>query len=227
MVLGPVMPQTTDLAGIADTLTFLTSDYELEFKDPLCQMNHLSNEDYYQRWHSELEQLLENYDAFFGFSFGGVILQQCLSLFAEKNKPIVLFSTPSYKDLLLEKKLSQVIGLCQKRQMQAALRTLYQDVFYPNALLNEDFRLDDEENAASRLIFGLERVLMTDARPLLSQTTVFHLHLIGECSHLVNHDNVVAPHTGQLLTVPGAGMRVLQDNPVFCQNAILKRLEGA
>ncbi len=61
---------------------------------------------------------------------------------------------------------------------------------------------------------------------VVNNTKVDHLHLIGECSNLVNNENVVAPKTGCLVQVPQAGMRVLQDNLPFCQKIIIERLRS-
>ena len=170
-----------------------------------------------------MQKIIPQYDAFFGLSFGGVILQQCFSLFEQIKKPIVLFSSPSFADDALKRKLREVISLCKELRVDEALISLYQHVFYPNQP-TQPFLYDDKEATAARVIFGLQHVLDTDSQAILQQTKVAYLHLMGEASQLVNVKNVVMAKTGSLLLVPNAGMRVLQSNRLFCERAILERL---
>lgn len=225
LVIAPVLPQSSDIGSIASTLSFL-DNYHIDFIDPLSISDDLPNESYYQLWKKKLGEWLPNYNAFLGFSFGGVILQQCFSLFEKVKKPIILFSTPTFADNPLTKKLGEVIHLCKENRLDEALAFLYRDVFYPNEPPRESFKISDNSLAAKRLIFGLKRVLDTDSTQILQQTSVDHLHLIGEYSNLVNKENVIAPHTGSLLIVPKASMRVLQDNPAYCKKVILERLNS-
>lgn len=224
LVLAPVMPQESDIAGIANTLVFLHKDFQIDFIDPLSVSDALSNAAYYRYWESTLKKQLAYYDAFLGFAFGGVILQQCFSLFTGIKKPILLFSTPSFANESLQEKLGKVIRLCKETRVIEALSYLYDEVFYPNKPPVIDYAAYNKDIVARRLIIGLQRVLDTDSTNILKDTTVDHLHLIGECSNLVNSANVIAPKTGLLLIVPAAGMRVLQDNQVYCKNLILERL---
>ncbi len=224
LALGPVMPQESEIQAIASTLSFLQEDYQIDFIDPLSIQEDIANEAYYRLWEIEIEKNLESYDIFFGFSFGGVILQQCFNLFAGHNKSIILFSTPTFADKDLGEKLGRVVYFCKGNQVIKALNFLYKDVFYPNKAPQQFTEVANETLVASRLIFGLERVLTSNSTIILSKSTVDHLHLIGECSNLVNRANAIVPTTGRLVIVPGAGMRVLQDNPVFCQKIILDQL---
>lgn len=220
LAIAPVMPQETDIESMARTLSFLHERYDIDFIDPLTNMNDIDNDAYYYQWKLALHKYLPNYDAFVGFSFGGVILQQCFSLFDSANKPIILFSTPTFADECLRKKLGSVISLCKENKVIEALNCLYNDVFYPNS---KPLQLSDNFNpvkAAKRLIFGLTRVLDTNSTQIANESTVEHLHLIGEQSHLVNAQSVCKPKHGRLITVPGAGMRVVEDNLFFCKKII-------
>lgn len=220
------MPQESNIAEFAEALSFLHENYQIDFIDPLVIPAEVDNKAYYHLWEKEIEKRLDHYDAFFGFAFGGVILEQCFALFADLKKTILLFSTPTFADQLLMERLGTVVHLCKKNQVIEAINYLYDQVFYPNKPPKQySFSaMDNEAEAASRLILGLERVLMTDSTSILQESTVKHLHFIGEHSRLVNQANVVAPKKGTLLTVPGAGMRVLQDNPSFCRRVILEQL---
>ncbi|MFV0821959.1 hypothetical protein HRQ65_10830 [Tatlockia micdadei] len=224
LTLAPVMPQESDIEDIAKTLSFLNCEFQIDFVDPLSVADNLPNEGYYRLWQNELEKQLVNYDAFFGFSFGGVILQQCFVLFEQVKKPIVLFSTPTFADDQLQEKLGKVIRLCKGNRVVEALEGLYDHVFFPNKAPQIDYQRYNLEIASKRLIFGLQRVLETDSTEILNNSTVDHLHLIGELSNLVNRNNVITPKVGRLVIVPEASMRVLQDNQDYCKSLILEQL---
>ena len=224
LVIAPVMPQSEDIELFAQALGFLTPFYDLDFIDPLSLVDiSLDSSAYYSAWQNELATRLKAYDAFIGFSFGGVILQQCFALFENQSRPIILISTPTFSDHALSQKLGKVIALCEQAQMNEALNTLYTHVFYPNPL-PMNACIPNQKEAAHRLILGLKRVLNTDSSCILKTSSVRYLHLIGEQSDLVNVRNVNVENNGLRLIVPNAGMRVLQDNLVFCERAIMDKL---
>ena len=224
VVLLPDLPQASFAEPIKQSLSFLTErHFEIDLIDPYEIHGEMDNKQFYQLWRERLARLIEQYDIFFGFSFGGVILQQCLPLFETHNKSIFLFSSPSVINVELRQKLQQVIMLCNKGQLTAALTLLYQYVDHPNQI-KRIFSIDDEALATNRLVSGLERVLTTDCQPILQTTKVAFAHFLGQESGLVKRENVVAPDSAILYTVTGAGNRVLQDNPAFCQNIILKQI---
>ena len=222
LIIAPAMAAQSEIELFAETLAFMTPYYAMDFVDPLSIVDkNLSNDDYYRAWQHHLAEKLHEYDAFIGFSFGGVILQQCFSVFERQHHPIVLFSTPTFIDESLKQRLGRVVELCEDKQVDLALDTLYKDVYYPNQQPTYNWDNLNHSEAAERLITGLSRVLTTNSSSIVNEAGVNHLHLIGEHSRLVNKHNVIAPQTGRLLTVPGAGMRVLQDNLAFCEQNIL------
>lgn len=224
LVMLPVIPQKSYADSISRSLAFLNEKYQLDLMDPLDISDEIDIELYYQQCQAWLKNIIATYDAFLGFSFGGVILQQCFPIFEQENKPIVLFSTPTFADNDLKIKLGKVIQLCKEHQVNEALAVLDQYVIPPNKQPTHAFEIDNEEETVERMVFGLQRVLDTDSRVLLQKTKVDHLHLIGECSNLVNIKNVIAPRRGRLLSVPQAGMRVLQDNLIFCKQVVIESL---
>ncbi|MCL9685210.1 hypothetical protein [Legionella maioricensis] len=226
LVITPVQHCPSFIEPIIKPLSFLDEEYSIHPIDSLAQMDDIPSQEYYHYWQQELAKYIPHYDAFFGFSFGGIILQQCFSLFTNSNKPIVLFSTPTFADHSLTKKLGEVIALCQESKIDEALSALYQHVYYPNKIPPQETQPFDPVIAAKRMIFGLTRVLETDSTSVLKENEVNHLHLIGELSHLVNKDNVTAAPKGRLLSVPEAGMRMLRDNLPFCKKAILETLNS-
>lgn len=226
LVITPVQHYPSYIEPILKPLSFLDEEYSIHPIDSLAQMEDIPNKEYYHYWEQELTKYIPHYDAFFGFSFGGIILQQCFPLFANIHKPIVLFSTPTFADHSLAKKLGEVVALCKEGKMDEALSSLYKHVYYPNKIPFQETQPFDPVIAAKRMIFGLTRVLETDSTSVLKENPVSHLHLIGELSHLVNKNNVVAFQEGNLLSVPGAGMRMLRDNLPFCKKAILETLNS-
>lgn len=226
LAIAPIMPHPSDITSIATSLSFLNDQYQIEFLDPLSLVNELPNQLFYQQWQDEIASQISSYDLYIGFSFGGMILQQCFPMFASYEKSILLFSTPTFSNPDLHKKLSQVIYFCQKADINSALKTLYQTVFYPNHIPIEVLSTPNAILAANRLINGLQRVLSTDSRAILDSFSVSHLHLIGELSQLVNANNVLAGKAGCLRIVPGAGMRVLQNNLPYCKKIIDEQLNG-
>ncbi|TAK75002.1 MAG: hypothetical protein EPO11_06130 [Gammaproteobacteria bacterium] len=217
VVFGPVLPQWSDIQFIANTLQFLRPHYEIDFIDPLESLT---------TWQKKMGLLLDQYDVFLGFSLGGVILQQSFSQFENRDKSLILFSVPSFIDTLLQERLSTVIDLAEKKQVNEAIHCLNRYVSYPNQPSLQEEYLLNETLASLRLSQGLRFVLETDSRSILQNTPLPHLHFIGEKSQLVNKNNVISPKTGQLMIVPHAGMRVLQDNLSYCMPLMTHYLEG-
>ena len=181
---------------------------------------------FFAEWHSKIKSSLPHYDAFFGFSLGGVVLQQCFDLFKNAHKPLILFSVPSFSDGLLSERLDHVINLIKENSVIAAIHELNLYVFHPHSA-PKHMAIQDIAQAASRLLHGLQFVRDTDSRHALKKFAVSYLHLIGEESLLVNSNNVEPPVSGELIMVPKSGMRILQNNVSYCMVPIIKFLEGA
>lgn len=224
LVLAPILTLPDDLVPFLSMLDFLKSDYDVETIDPLLEYSCLDNNQYYQNWQKTLAKIMHQYDAFIGFSFGAVILQQCFILFdgTTTKKLMLLFSAPSFADNALREKLSRVLYLAQHRQLNSAHRLKMQYVYHPgkappsNAPTSRDYTLI----GCRRLVEGITRLLTTDSRTPLKTYHVKYHHFIGEHSYLVNSRNVIPGRSGTILTVPGASMRVLQDNPAYCYKKI-------
>jgi hypothetical protein len=93
-------------------------------------------------------------------------------------------------------------------------------VYSPYKISHLKKRVEDPKHAALRLRLGLQFILETDSRALLLATKLNYLHLIGEDSKLVNYHNVVVPIFAKLIIVPKAGMRVIQNNFLYCRDHI-------
>ncbi len=82
----PVSTQSSSLRHLSQNLSFLNPYYSIECLDPLVTLQECPDEEYYGIWQNQLKPLIKIYDAFVGFSFGGVILQQCFSILSEEKK---------------------------------------------------------------------------------------------------------------------------------------------
>ncbi|KGP62794.1 hypothetical protein EP47_13055 [Legionella norrlandica] len=227
LVIGPISPQPSDLSSLSRTLHFLEPYYSIDCLDSLAYMQECTTEEYYEIWKDQLKQIIDNYKAFIGFSFGGMILQQCFSLFSNLDKTIILFSTPTFADDSLKEKLETVITLCSENKLEEALFFLYRSVYSPDAIFHYPQEHLNRERAIDRLVFGLSKVLETNATSILRNCCINHLHLIGEKSNLVNINNVIKPSCGEVIIVPNASMRVLESNPSYCKKIILEALKYA
>ncbi|HHT9951687.1 TPA: hypothetical protein ACT9K3_001527 [Legionella pneumophila] len=224
LIIGPVSTQSSSLRHLSQNLSFLNPYYSIKCLDPLVTLQECPDEEYYGIWQNQLKPLIKIYDAFVGFSFGGVILQQCFSILSGEKKQIILFSTPTFADSILREKLETVISLCSQNKLEEGLSSLYQAVYAPHSIPDASLQYLNRELAIKRLIFGLTKVLKTNCVSILNHCNVNHLHLIGEKSQLVNTNNVIKPSCGQLIVVPEASMRVLESNPTFCKEIIFKAL---
>lgn len=226
LVIGPILAEWSEITAIAETLAFLNSCYILDFIDPLGNLTHdIEHEHFFAQWQDQLTGLIHHYDAFIGFSLGGVVLQQCFFHLEKENKPVILFSAPSFCDKFLFDKLTGVKKLIEAKSLIDALKHMNQLVFYPNNPPQIEEKLAEPMHSAFRLSRGLQFVLETDSRPILEKTTLNYLHFVGEKSQLVNQNNVITPGKGELLVVPDSGMRVLKDNSTYCIDPTLKFLE--
>lgn len=223
IVIGPATAQTEDLKIIKRSLDFLSASYEITVLDPLeVPGNDYSNPRlFFDYWVKEIEIKFSQAHVFFGFSLGGVILTQCFPLFATEKKPLFLFSTPSYADDELKKKLQQVISLCQENSIDEAIFLLQS---YLGGKPKTLPLIKEKIKASKRLALGLSMVMDTDCREPIQHQPVFYTHFIGKESNLVTSAQIVKGPKGQIIQVPHAGMRVLEDNPEYCQRHILRRL---
>lgn len=226
LAIGAVQANSSFDESIKKPLLRIFPGYIIDVLDPLgiTTITNCSNQEYYALWSEYLSPRLKDYDAFFGFSFGGIILQHCLPLFHGHDKPIVLFSTPTFIDKELRDKLNAIISLCEENKLIAALNLLYRWVYYPHSVPSNIMQFNNKELARKRLIFGLNQVLNSNNLSLLKKNKIAHYHLFGDLSQLVTADNAVLYPKCNQVTVPQSGMHVLSNNPGFCKNILSKIL---
>lgn len=219
-IFSPVLAEYREMVSISNDLAFLNKNFHVDYFDSLENVLISSEENnFFSHWKFKIKSMLFKYDLFFGFSLGGVILQQCMELLLEINKKMVFFSVPSFCNKALYQKLNEVITLINEQSVESGIHQLNEFVLYPK-VMHYPIQLHDRNNAKLRLSMGLKWVRDTDSRPLLKKTKVNYLHFIGEESALVDIKNVIKPDCCQLEIVPRSGMRVLQNNPQYCIDKI-------
>ncbi len=224
-VLLPALAETSMQHPIAQSLKFLEPfGYVCDLVDPLNPLDESPDKAFYANWSDRLQAMIETHVAFMGLSLGGVILQSCISSFKQSNRPLFLFSAPTKCDKALQQALAKVIALLKSDDSDKALE-IRQKWLKPSASTRHSKHLlKDKAFASKRLISGYSRVRNTDTEKEVQGSNVPSYHFVGEHSPLVKREHVFATSCGEVLTVPGAYMRVLEDNPSFCQKALLERL---
>ncbi len=217
LVLGPITADSLHLEALRKPLDFLSRDYDIEILDPL--MFDADARDFYPKWQKKLTALWPDFELIIGFSFGGMILLDFLAANTVEQKSILLFSAPAFSDDALKAKLGQVIHDCEQQQLSRALDTLYAWVYAPGQALEQSLP-QDQRQACRRLISGLKRVIDTDLRTGLQNISQPFLHFYGECSELVGRAQLGDCPEARLVEVRQSSMRVLEDQPGFCQQRI-------
>lgn len=224
LALAPKLPQAADLEPFSHTLDFLTKDYDITWIDPLDKHLHLSFAEYADHWQQYIFSHLDAYDAFVGFSLGGFILLDNLVKFTNKNKIIILVSTPSFLDAVLKNKLQSVLNMSLQGKTKEATDLLNQFVFENKQADFEHVRKEPWSVIAQRLQYGLGYVLAHQLPNDLKECQVPVHHVVGAQSNLVGEKNILKTAKSISHIVPLAGNRVLEDNPAFSQQLIKELL---
>lgn len=227
IILGPVLPSWSEIEVIAKSLSFLKNDYDLLFLDPLTDaLENPAQVNNYSLWKDRIKSYMNECVAFIGFSFGGVILRQCFDLFDEIKKKFILISVPEKIDQALLEKLNKIVVYAEQKNAELAMQEYTQSVFFSSKSVLRNVDLKENLMICRRLSVGLKAVLdISNSGPLISRN-IKYLSLFGEMSNLVNVNHIEPSAGGRCVVVPNAGMRVLQDNPIFCQSIIMEELSG-
>lgn len=207
---------------------FLEQNYILHFYDPLEQVG-LANFSFSQ-WLSKQQidfmQWANCFDAYLGFSLGGMLLVRLFSIF-DVERPLVLLSTPqSLKGGLCSKIDLLLMLLGQGWVSEASILKNYY-VFAPeSASTLVDLDSEQMQNAQDRLYQGLffVKALAQQGLPELKPT---FLSYYGSESLLVNSDNVYQTHRRNCIPVYQSGMRVLSQGSQQIHQDILHFLRSA
>ena len=226
--MAPIMPSGANIKSIESSVATLNLPYQLSFADPLS-IKEIRRMSFLMQWQKRIELMIEKGTrTFIGFSFGAVILKHVLAHAPDDNLKLIMVSPPSPLKGLLHERLSLVRALCQKGQVLEALHQLYDDVYAPKNKPSNLFYELDLSTAQSRLIQGFNLLFdleCSSSLPICPNHKI--LSLIGAQSQLVTRAQGVASETNEsVVTVPNAGMRVLENNLPFCLQTINSFLEG-
>lgn len=225
IVFGPALPRWNEIDAIKKSLYFLSPDYSLSFLDPLADaIVNPSQVTNYRLWRDRIKAQMNDCVAFIGFSFGGVILRHCFELFNQIKKTIILLSVPEKIDITLQEQLSKIIAYAEQGNADLAMKIHQQSIFFPSQPTSEYIFPEEKSTMCKRLSVGLQAVLNINNHCITHP--IKHLSLVGEKSKLVNINHIQPSVEGRCVIVPKAGMRVLQDNPLFCQSIIMDELHG-
>jgi hypothetical protein len=225
IVLAPALPRWQEVNAIKKSLSFLENEYSLVFLDPLVDaIKNSEKVNDFSLWEKRIGKELDHCVALIGFSLGGIILRRCFNFLEKLNKKIILISSPEKINASLINQLKKIINHANKGEVNLAIEEHSKSIFFPSSPLKKRIKPKDKEIICKRLSIGLKIVLdkdnYSDEHKNISDDWVL---LVGEKSKLVNIKHITYQEK-KCIIIPNAGMRILQDNPVFCQSIIKEAL---
>lgn len=167
-----------------------------------------------------------------GYALGGTLAVK-LARYLPQVPRILSISGPGFVDAALRRSLAPLMNALEAGQLGHALRLLAESVAplgqAPGAQHRDAFGSESGPGALAvrRMLAGFRLLLELDARAEAASYEGELLGLVGELSQLATAENQAftpGPHR-RLVSVPGAGMRVLRDDPEFAMRAIEAWLE--
>jgi pimeloyl-ACP methyl ester carboxylesterase len=163
-----------------------------------------------------------------GYALGGTLALKFSRHFPNTERVLCL-SGPGFVDATLQSHLARLIEELRARRLGQALSCLAALVApagsAPEARHRDTVSVESDaeiEPACRRMLRGFELLAKLDSREEVAAFGGEVLCMIGELSQLATADNqaIVPGRRQRLMTVPGAGMRLLKDNPRFALDAI-------
>ncbi len=164
-----------------------------------------------------------------GYALGGSLSVKFSRYFPSAERVLCL-SGPGFVDASLQRHLACLIEPLRRRNLAEALRCLATLVApagsLPEARHRDAVGLEKQaeiELACRRMLRGFELLAELDAREEAARFDGDLLCMVGELSQLATIENqatVPGRRQHRRLAVPGAGMRLLKDNPKFALDAI-------
>lgn len=163
-----------------------------------------------------------------GYALGGTLAVK-LARYLPQVPRILSISGPGFVDAALRRGIAPLVNALEAGQLDHALGLLAQSVAplgrAPGAqhrdVLGSESGLDDLA-MRRRMLAGFRLLLELDARTEAASYAGQLLAMVGQLSQLATADNqafMPGPNR-RLVSVPGAGMRVLRDDPEFAMQAI-------
>lgn len=162
-----------------------------------------------------------------GYALGGTLAVKLCGYLPEVPRVLSL-SGPGFTDVPLRRGITPLMHALQAGLLEKSLELLAESVaplgHAPSAQHRDTLRLDSEQAqlAMQRMLAGFGLLLELDARADAERYTGKILAIVGERSQLATVANQAfapGPHR-RIVSVPGAGMRVLRDAPDFTIRAV-------
>ena len=223
-IIGPCLPERSDKEALINSLGFLSNFTSLDYYDPFDSYEPNDNHEVFvSYWQKRILNMANRYDYFIGFSLGGMLIKKCLA--NNSIKPSLLFSTPTVIDKQLHKSLTAVISLLHQNRNKEAIylhnKLVHAPYDSPEPMISEH----KYPEVRQRLTQGLSYVLNMGNISVEKNRQKLMRQFVGESSALVTLSHIPMNEKACTFVVPKAGMRMLQNNPSFCQSHILEFLK--
>ncbi|WP_248747699.1 alpha/beta fold hydrolase [Pseudomonas sp. MWU12-2037] len=233
VVLSPVMPAWDEGQFFAPlTRALVAKGYRVLIFDTLSLLSDDADEDlahFTRRWAAVLEPL-GPIALLAGSALGGALVQGLLATaVGEQTAKALLISSPTRADTILDRRLGAMAELAGAGDVDKALLLLEQWVLparRPPIARPPVQGSPDDKQAGRRLDRGFRLLSKLNLESQVSAWPGRLLSLFGEDSQLVRAANVSFSPTARHLavSVPGAGMRPLQDDLARVENSVRSHL---
>jgi pimeloyl-ACP methyl ester carboxylesterase len=169
------------------------------------------------RWQLELDARGASIQLLLGNGLGGSVTQ-CLMKSMQPPNGTILISAPTICDKDLRAALAEIVHSAEHGRLREALETLATRVgaTIPTVMPSEA----EAGPATARIVDGLRLLLDLDVRHEVKAYDGPMRHIVGANSHLVTSRHVVASDRGDVVVIPGAGMRPHHDQPTAVLAAV-------
>ncbi|MDO0929481.1 alpha/beta hydrolase [Streptomyces sp. TG1A-8] len=170
----------------------------------------------------------EEPDLLVGNALGGAVVQHLLAHPWTRRADVVLLSSPTVADDLLDATLERIAATVATHGTAAALRLLHDVVRGPagaGPASGDLHHLVDDPLSGWRLATGLRLLRHADARHRVEAFPGRLLHVYGTQSNLVRRHHLAAGPGHECVGVPQAGMRPHADQPEATRRAVAAFLE--
>ncbi|MDT7789971.1 MAG: hypothetical protein QOF58_8390 [Pseudonocardiales bacterium] len=208
LVLAPVLPRWDEGRFFTPVIRQLTDlGHEVEVADTLSRLDDsvTSLADLAARWEVEAKSA----DLVVGNALGGAVAQTLLP--SLRPVPVLLVSAPTKADQMLASRLRSVADPAAAGDLTTALHRLTELVAPEGVPVPNASPRATDPIACRRVSQGLRLLFDIDLTDEVNAHSGPLLHLVGERSQLVTEKHVA----GEVVVVPGAGMRPHHDSPGF------------
>ena len=205
LIFAPVLPHWDEGRFFGPVIRRLGElGYRVEVVDTLSRLDDsvTSVSDLAARWATEAQEA----DLVAGNALGGAVVQALLP--SLDSVPVLLVSAPTKADRVLASKLASI---ADADDLTTSLRRLAELVAPQGILVPATPPVPNDETARRRVAGGMRLLYDVDLTENVLAYQGPLLQFVGERSQLVTAEHVA----GEVVVVPGAGMRPQHDRPEF------------